>query len=156
MGPAVQNHMGFAVSTQASSFNDLWTGLLRHRILPGGIWQNDERTVMVSGLPFDTTEHDVYKMCSPFGGIAPGGVKVMLNADGSCKGTAMVNYLELESSQKAVKSLNNCMLPDGRLLQLRIYISNANKGKGKGAAGPVAGAGLGIPGLVAGPMPQAA
>merc|ERR1712151_586465 len=115
---------------------------LRHKILPGGTWANDEKTVLVSGLPSDTTDHDLLKIFSPFGAIAPGGVRVTLNEDGTAKGNGMINFLALDAAQAAVETLNNCMLPDGRFLRLKTYSGDwKGKGKGKGktsdaAAGP--------------------
>jgi len=136
---------GYNLSAEASTVNDLWKGLLRHKVLPGGSWQNDEKTVLISGLPSDTTDHDLLKIFSPFGAIAPGGVRVTLNPDGTAKGNGMINFLALESAQQAVETLNNCMLPDGKFLRLRTYSGEWNKGKGKGkdktsgaAAGPAA------------------
>merc|ERR1712151_1021425 len=81
----------------------------------------NEKTVMLTGLPFDTTEHGLYKLLSPFGAIAPGGVKVTLNVDGTSKGNAMVNFNELEAATQAITALNKCMLPDGKLLILRRF-----------------------------------
>merc|ERR1719391_1151581 len=84
------------------TINDLWKGLLRHKVLPGGTWANDERTVLISGLPSDTTDADLLKIFSPFGAILPGGVRVTLNEDGTAKGTGMVNYQALESGLAAI------------------------------------------------------
>merc|ERR1712127_285239 len=119
------------------TIQDLWKGLLRHKVLPGGTWANDEKTVLISGLPSDTTDHDLLKIFSPFGAIAPGGVRVTLNEDGTAKGNGMINFLDLEASQKAVETLNNCTMPDGKFLRLRNYSGEwkSNKGGGKGKAG---------------------
>jgi len=128
------NQYGFNLTDQPSTINDLWKGLLRHKVLPGGTWQNDEKTVLISGLPSDTTDHDLLKIFSPFGAIAPGGVRVTLHEDGTAKGNGMINFLDLDASKKAVETLNNCMLPDGRFLRLKNH-SGEWKGKGKGKAG---------------------
>merc|ERR1719190_296725 len=87
------------MSGEPSTINDLWKGLVRHKILPGGTWANDERTVCITGLPSDTADHDLLKIFSPFGAIAPGGVRVTLNEDGTAK--------------------DNGMMPDGRCLRLK-------------------------------------
>jgi len=128
------NQWGYSISTEPSTIQDLWKGLMRHKVLPGGTWANDEKTVLISGLPSDTTDHDLLKIFSPFGAIAPGGVRVTLNEDGTAKGNGMINFLDLEASKTAIETLNDCMLPDGRFLRLRNYSSswNNNKGKGKG------------------------
>jgi len=125
--------MMMGMSGEASTVNDLWKGLLRNKVLPGGTWANDERTVCVSGLPSDTTDHDLLKIFSPFGAIAPGGVRVKLNDDGTAKGNGMINFLNLESADAAIETLNNCMMPDGRCLRLRKY-GDWNGGK-KGGGG---------------------
>merc|ERR1719461_1475291 len=139
---------GYNLSTEPSTISDLWKGLLRHKVLPGGSWQNDEKTVLISGLPSDTTDHDLLKIFSPFGPIAPGGVRVTLNEDGTAKGNGMINFLDLDSSKTAVETLNNCMLPDGKFLRLRNY-SGDRKGKGKGKAKAAA-----APGGAEGPEPK--
>jgi len=130
--------MMMGMSGEPSTINDLWKGLLRHKILPGGTWANDERTVCVNGLPSDTTDHDLLKIFSPFGAIAPGGVRVKLNDDGTAKGSGMINFLHLESADAAIETLNNCMMPDGKTLRLRKYGDWGGNGKkgggGKGGA----------------------
>merc|ERR1712151_732067 len=113
--------MMMGMTGEPSTTSDLWKGLLRHKILPGGTWANDERTVCVNGLPSDTTDHDLLKIFSPFGAIAPGGVRVKLNDDGTAKGSGMINFLHLDSALKSIETLNNCMLPDGRFLRLRQF-----------------------------------
>merc|ERR1719291_801970 len=110
---------GYALSTEPSTINDLWKGLLRHKVLPGGTWANDERTIVIGGLPSDTTDADLLKIFSPFGAILPGGVRVTLNEDGTAKGNGMVNFLSLEGTEAAIQTLNNCMMPDGRLLRVK-------------------------------------
>jgi len=105
--------LGMGMGVQCT-IQDLWKGLLRHKVLPGGTWANDERTVCIGGLPSDTTEADLLKIFSPFGAILPGGVRVTLNEDGTAKGNGMVNFQNVESTQAAIETLNNCMMPDGR------------------------------------------
>merc|ERR1719384_40582 len=102
-GGAEWSQWGYALSTEPSTVDDLWKGLLRHKVLPGGTWCNDEKTVLISGLPSDTTDHDLLKIFSPFGAIAPGGVRVTPNEDGTAKGNGMINFLDLEASKTAVE-----------------------------------------------------
>merc|ERR1719384_1381960 len=148
-GGAEWSQWGYNLSTEPSTVSDLWKGLLRHKVLPGGTWCNDEKTVLIGGLPSDTTDHDLLKIFSPFGAIAPGGVRVTLNEDGTAKGNGMINFLTLESAQQAVETLNNCMLPDGKFLRLRTYDGmGSSKGGGKASKGGKTGA--------AGPAPAAA
>merc|ERR1712151_769860 len=129
--------MGMMGGAQCT-ISDLFKGLIRHKVLPGGTWANDERTAVIHGLPSDTTEGDVFKIFCPFGAVLPGGVRVTLNEDGTAKGSAMVNFMNIESTQAAIETLNNCMLPDGRFLRLRNY-SGDWKAKGKGKTGAAAG-----------------
>merc|ERR1740120_340979 len=95
-------------SGEPSTISDLWKGLLRNKVLPGGTWANDERTVCINGLPSDTTEADLLKIFSPFGAILPGGVRVKLNDDGTAKGSGMVNFQQMESTEAAIETLDNC------------------------------------------------
>lgn len=130
--------MMMAGTGEPATIADVWKGLIRHKVLPGGSWANDERTVCVNGLPADTTEHDLLKIFSPFGAILPGGVRVKLNDDGTAKGSGMINFMNMESTDAAIETLNNCLMPDGRSLRLRKYGdwgSNGKKGGGgKGGA----------------------
>merc|ERR1719254_470904 len=130
--------MGMMMGGAQCTIQDLWKGLLRHKVLPGGTWANDERTITIGGLPSDTTEADLLKIFSPFGAILPGGVRVNLNEDGTAKGNGMVNYMHLESAQAAIETLNNCMMPDGRFLRVKQW---AGKAGGKGGKAGKAGKG---------------
>jgi len=122
--------MGMMGGAQCT-ISDLFKGLIRHKVLPGGTWANDERTAVIHGLPSDTTEGDVLKIFCPFGAVLPGGVRVTLNEDGTAKGSAMVNFMNIESTQAAIETLNNCMMPDGRFLRVKQW-ANFNNGGGKG------------------------
>eukprot|EP00429_Kryptoperidinium_foliaceum_P018700 CAMPEP_0176038440 /NCGR_PEP_ID=MMETSP0120_2-20121206/19049_1 /TAXON_ID=160619 /ORGANISM="Kryptoperidinium foliaceum, Strain CCMP 1326" /LENGTH=292 /DNA_ID=CAMNT_0017371831 /DNA_START=96 /DNA_END=974 /DNA_ORIENTATION=- len=145
------------MSGQPATMADLWKFLTRMQVLPGGTWANDERTVCVRGLPSDTTEADLLKIFSTFGAILPGGIRLVLNEDGTAKGNGMINYANLESAQSAIETLDNCMLPDGRFLRLTQW-HDWNKGKegkegkgsknGKGNKNGKGGAGGGGGGLI--------
>lgn len=131
-GPMMQS--GITMTGEACGIQDLWKGLLRQKVLPGGTWQNDERTILFAGLPVDTTELDLMKIASPFGAIAPGGVRVTLNEDGTAKGNGMINYLQVESALECMNTLNNCTMPDGRWLRVKQW-EDYGKGGGKGKKG---------------------
>merc|ERR1719162_2659376 len=92
----------------------------------GGGGGGDMPTASLSDL-----RKDLLKLFSPFGAIAPGGIRVNLNDDGTAKGNGMINFLHLESGTAAIETLNNCMLPDGRFLRLKQY-QDFGKGKSKG------------------------
>lgn len=108
--------------------------LFNSGVLPGGVqFRNDDSALFVHGLPRDTTDFEMYQLFSVFGGIAPKGLKVMLNEDGyTCKGYGFVNFLNVESSQKACEILNGTQLPDGSMLKVSPKQQGGNKdGKGK-------------------------
>lgn len=105
------------------------SGLLSQGALPGGKWENDERTLYVAGLPWDTSDLDLYRIFAPFGAIASKGVRAMCNEDGSCKGIGFINYVEQGAAEMAIMTLNGAVLPDGRELVVKI---KAGKGDGKG------------------------
>merc|ERR1712232_831223 len=85
-------------------------------VLPGGVkWENDEKTVFITGLPEDTTDLDVYKLFAPFGAIALNGAIAFKDKENKekCKGVAAVNYLELAAAENCVYCMNNHPMPDG-------------------------------------------
>merc|ERR1711920_335128 len=94
-------------------------GILESGALPGGIkYTNDENTLFVGGLPEDTTDEDLFLMFSPFGAIAPRGVRAMANEDKSaCKGFGFVNFLDYAASITAIETLNGTQY-DGKTLKV--------------------------------------
>jgi predicted RNA-binding Zn-ribbon protein involved in translation (DUF1610 family) len=95
-------------------------GIMNANMLPGGRWKNDDKTVMVKNLPSNTSDKDVYDLFCPFGAIYAEGVRALLADDGSCKGTAYVNYLQKEASLAAVQTLNGYMMPNGKALSVML------------------------------------
>jgi RNA recognition motif-containing protein len=93
---------------------DLFHGLCEAGALPGGAkYENDENTLYVKGLPSDTTDLDLYRIFSPFGSIAPQGIKAMLWRDsGLCKGFGFVNFMDPAASTAAVAALNGTTMGD--------------------------------------------
>jgi len=90
-----------------------------------------ECTVYVKNLPLDASDLDLYKFFSPFGAIAPSGVKAMMDPDGTCQGIGFVDFADPECAQTAIATLNGFTLPDGSSL----YVSGklpSKKGGGKG------------------------
>merc|ERR1719359_1449571 len=71
-------------------------------VLPGARWENDEKTIFVTGLPEDTTDLEMYKMFAPFGAIASNGAAVMKDKENAekCTGVGFVNFVDLSSSKK--------------------------------------------------------
>jgi len=100
-------------------------GLQYAGVLPGGKWQNDTNALFVSGLPYDTTNADLYDIFSPFGAIPSQGVYAMMQDDGTCKGIGFVNFLDQSSYQNAMNTLNGTMMPDGS--QLRVMPKGPSK-----------------------------
>merc|ERR1719424_1761090 len=82
---------------------------------PGGRWENDDKTIFVTGLPEDTTDLDMYKIFAPFGAIANNGASAMRDKEdkNKCAGVGFINYMEKGSSQAAIQALNGTIMPDG-------------------------------------------
>jgi len=103
------------------SIKILLTGFENAGSMPAGSgFAADERAVYVAGLPGDCEDIHLYQLFSPFGPIAPKGIRAMRNTDGSCKGFGFVNYLLPESAQAAISTFNGCELPDGSILKASI------------------------------------
>lgn len=113
------------------SIRTLVKGLNDAGALPGGHRaENDEHALFVAGLPYDTTDLDLYKMFGCFGPVK--GVKAMMDMDsGMCKGTGFVNMMEPNGVQTAIQTLNGTMMPDGTWLTVAIKMSGM-RGGGKG------------------------
>jgi RNA recognition motif-containing protein len=126
-------------SVGGTGISVLVQGLLESGALPGGQkWSNDDATIFVYGLPQDTNDVDLYKIFSPFGAIAPQGVRVMLGDDRvSCRGYGFVNYMSKESAELSINTLNGTTMPDGKVL--KVYFKQLNgDGQGKGSGKPAA------------------
>lgn len=83
--------------------------------LPGGKWSNDDDGALFFGaLPSDTTDKDLYEICSPFGAIPSRGLKVMGN------GTAFVNFVDANSAQEAIAALDGTPLQNGKFLRVKL------------------------------------
>eukprot|EP00927_Polykrikos_kofoidii_P041783 TRINITY_DN35628_c0_g3_i1.p1 TRINITY_DN35628_c0_g3~~TRINITY_DN35628_c0_g3_i1.p1 ORF type:complete len:251 (-),score=52.61 TRINITY_DN35628_c0_g3_i1:137-889(-) len=112
------NGFGGKVGKPSYTAKTMVQDLIKSGGLPGGKWKNDEKTVYVDGLPTDTTDLEVYVIFSAFGALQPGGVRVMMNKDGSSKRFAFVNFQDPSASALAMLTLNGTMLPSGS--QLRV------------------------------------
>jgi len=110
-------------------------GILESGALPGGAkYTNDENTLFVGGMPEDTTDEDLFLLFSPFGAIAPRGVRAMANEDKSaCKGFGFVNFLDYASSATAIETLNGTQY-DGKTLKV-CRKKDGGPGKGGGCGG---------------------
>ncbi|CAK0894441.1 unnamed protein product, partial [Prorocentrum cordatum] len=104
--------MGGGKPGMAGSIETLFQGLKGAGVLGGGR-APEECQLYVKNLPPDTTDLDLFKLFSPFGAMAPSGVKAMLNDDGSCKGFGFVDYVDPECAQLAISSLNGFVCADG-------------------------------------------
>jgi RNA recognition motif-containing protein len=113
------------------SVKTLVKGLQEAGALPGGGQTvNDENTLFVAGLPYDTTDTDLYKIFAPFGPIKK--ATAMLDRDtGMCKGTGFVNMMEPNGTNMATQTLNGTMLPDGTWLTVKVKQEGGGKGGGK-------------------------
>jgi len=114
------------------SFAALYEAVKGAGVLGGGK-APQENQIFLKNLPTDTTDFDLYKLCSPFGAIPPNGVKAMLNPDGSCKGIGFVDFADSAAASTAVISLDGHTTPDGSVINVNTKKpSLAGKGKGKG------------------------
>lgn len=112
----------------------LVNGLADAGALPGGTkYENDENALFIGGLPFDTTDLELYQIFAPFGAIAPRGCKAMVNPQtGMCSSIGFVNYMDHTVAQTAIATLNGTMLPDGSFLTVKPKGPPKEKGAGKG------------------------
>merc|ERR1712050_619409 len=101
----------------------------------GGGKGNNELTVCVRGLPFATTEEALKKDFAECGELVR--CKMLLNDEGTCKGTAFIEYATKEGLEAACKF--NETDYGGRT----IYVSPAGEGGGKGKDGKDKGKGKG-------------
>lgn len=129
--------MGGKGGKGGNGIQEILDGLLAVGAFPGGngYQNNDQACLYVCGLPPDTTDFHFYRIFSPFGSIAPKGIRVMLNEEGACKGIGFVNFLEAQAAHNAISILDGCELPDGTLM--KVSIKQAKDGKGfSGGKGP--------------------
>lgn len=96
----------------ADSFSSLFLAAKKANLL-GPNRVPEECQVYVNNLPPDTTDLSLYKMFSPFGAIAAGGVKAMLNNDGTCKGFGFVDFLDSAGTEQAITAFDGFSAPDG-------------------------------------------
>jgi len=115
------------------SFMALFQSVKGAGILGGGTIAA-ECQCYVKNLPSDTTDIDLYKLFSPFGGIPPTGVKAMMNDDGSCKGFGFVDFVDPTAAATAVMTLDGHTLPDGSVVSVATKqpSTGGKGGKGKG------------------------
>merc|ERR1712014_107424 len=104
------------------------------RAIPGAKWDSGEHTLFVGGLPDDMTSLEMYHLFAPFGPIAPRGATAMLDKEtGKCTGIGFINYMDEESSLKAIRALDHFPTSDdGKKLTVKKKGPPKNKGEGKG------------------------
>jgi len=117
------------------TMQDIVDGFVHSGGLPGhGLNKNDDHCLYVHGLPADTDDFVLYQMFSPFGAIAPNGVKTMKFPDGSCKGVGFINYVNPESVQVAGLTLYDTPKPSGGTIQCHPKRGSAAAQAGKGSS----------------------
>merc|ERR1719265_2891180 len=109
------------------SFEDLFSAVTEKF---GAMRAPIENQVYVQNLPSDTTDLSLYRLFSPFGAIAPNGVRAMLAPDGTCRGFGFVDFVQEEAASVAVMQLNGFEGPDGMPIQCSIKQASG-KGRGK-------------------------
>eukprot|EP00927_Polykrikos_kofoidii_P054749 TRINITY_DN49123_c0_g1_i1.p1 TRINITY_DN49123_c0_g1~~TRINITY_DN49123_c0_g1_i1.p1 ORF type:complete len:236 (-),score=35.79 TRINITY_DN49123_c0_g1_i1:185-838(-) len=106
---------------KGTTIAELVNAICDSNALPGGSkYSNDENTIFVSGLPKDTKDDHLYSIFTPFGAIAPRGVRAMLDNQQSCKGFGFVNFLDPKAAALAISTLNGTTLPCGTVMQVKI------------------------------------
>merc|ERR1712232_1505797 len=86
--------------------------------LPGGKYQNDGNTIVVAGLPPDTTDRELYILFSPFGALLPGGANIATHRDGTPRGFALINFQTNEAARHAAIALDDFELPTAMKLKV--------------------------------------
>jgi len=104
---------GTCAGRTSTSIKQVIDGLQQSCALPGGKSHAQAWPCFIGGLPPDCTNHDLYEVFSNFGAIATKGVNAMKNPDGTCKGVGFVNFLDEESAELAVQTLDAAVMPDG-------------------------------------------
>merc|ERR1740121_997916 len=116
-------------------------GCIKKAGILGGKGVPQENMLYVKNLPEDTTDCDLYKLCSPFGAIAPSGVRAMTNPDGTCKGFGFVDFADAQCANLAVQTLNGFQMPDGSFIGVSVKKASKGMGKGEQKGNGMAGAG---------------
>jgi len=132
MGGAPSQLSGKRKGQSMSDIGDVVGGLYRAgSIPPGDLEQKSSNPycLYVSGLPYNTTDFDMYRIFSPFGALFPNGVKAMKLPDGNCSGVGFVDFLEEQGFTLAMTVLDGTKLPDGEILYVR---AKGRKGESKG------------------------
>jgi len=120
---------------------ELVEGLYSSGAMPGGTrYENDENAIYINGLPKDATDETLYQIFSPFGAIAPKGVRAMMDPEGGCKGFGFVNYLDNGAAQTVISTLNGAQMPDGTTLTIKTKGPSSGKKGGKGGPPALKGA----------------
>eukprot|EP00406_Dinophysis_acuminata_P081748 CAMPEP_0179244584 /NCGR_PEP_ID=MMETSP0797-20121207/18133_1 /TAXON_ID=47934 /ORGANISM="Dinophysis acuminata, Strain DAEP01" /LENGTH=394 /DNA_ID=CAMNT_0020952105 /DNA_START=50 /DNA_END=1234 /DNA_ORIENTATION=+ len=102
--------------------------------LPGGTGYNNQEQIplYINGLPPSCRDVHLYKLFSPFGPIAPKGVRAVTGGGDSCKGFGFVNFLDMNAAQNAIMIMNGAQLPDGTIMGVSVKAekgSNTHVGK---------------------------
>eukprot|EP00928_Gymnodinium_smaydae_P044946 TRINITY_DN2_c0_g1_i1.p1 TRINITY_DN2_c0_g1~~TRINITY_DN2_c0_g1_i1.p1 ORF type:complete len:475 (+),score=124.34 TRINITY_DN2_c0_g1_i1:67-1491(+) len=111
---------GWESGASGCSIKMLVEGLFASGAMPGEKKQNSENTLFVGGLPYDTTDGDMYKLFSPFGAIEAFGVRAMPGDMNPCRGFGFVSFQDSTAAQVAINTLNGKTTPDGKELKVSI------------------------------------
>lgn len=101
---------------------------LKKGLEEAGVLTGGESSLLVKGLPNDTADLDLYHIFAPFGAIPAWGCTADVNADGTCKGSGTVCYVEQVSAQTAILTLNGAQMPDGSTLQVSMKAESGGEG----------------------------
>jgi len=117
-------------TVSTTGISTLIDGLKHEGLLPGAGRKPDENCLYITGLPYNTTNLDLYKIFAAFGPIPTTGVKASLLPDGTCSGVGFVDYNDPESAKLALETLNGTGLPDG------VFLTITKKWSGKRSSRP--------------------
>jgi len=110
------NDKGKGKGKGKANMDQILKAVQQAKFLPGAELSNQDNCMYVSGLPPDCEDIHLWRLCAPFGAIVQTGVSAMKDPAGKCKGIGFVNYVEDQSLQQAVATLNGLDLGDGNTL----------------------------------------
>jgi len=115
----------------ASGIKGVVDALITDR-LPGGQFSRDKNALYLTNLPHDSTDADLYMICSCFGAIPPRGVKVMPGVAGQ-RLYGFVNFMDSANAEFAMMALNGVSQPDGVKLIVKQKKNSKAENGAKGA-----------------------
>ena len=79
----------------------------------------DDPSIFIGSLPLTTTDATLTELLTQFGPLQGGGVRLLKDASGRCKGAAFADYVDMQSARYAINVLNGFSL-SGRTLRANL------------------------------------